>query len=340
MTSWKAILLEFSLNDLQETARGLLALNPDPAPRFRLLRDVLRADPACPAYVRAQAALQGSKWVARLENSQQADGSWGRFHTQDSSVKQPIPTTEAAIHEALGIGLDGTHPVLARVIPLLLAYMDGRLDWPDPPEKHDNPLAWYVWERHYAAAALAQIDPTHPSLDVFWALWAEALTAAFQSGAYDRQREIAVLNDLLQCRMKNPVPFHVLPPLLILSAGGRRLPQELERRVLDFVLHYPRGIYYVYDQAISNPPPLAAKHFWNWFRAHQLLSRFPLWKERCAEAANWIWRQRGSDGLWDLGAGAYRRPYSCFPLSEDWCHPLNRRVDSSLEMLGLLARCF
>ena len=31
-------------------------------------------------------------------------------------------------------------------------------------------------------------------LEPFWALWAEAVCEAFQSGVYDRQREIAALN--------------------------------------------------------------------------------------------------------------------------------------------------
>lgn len=331
---------DFSLNDLQVTARRILDLNPDPAPRLRLLRDVLRADPVSPAYREAQAALQGSKWAALLQSSQQADGTWGRYHTQDTRVKQPFPTTESAIASALGLGLDRASPVLAKLMPVLLDYVDGRLDWPDPPEKHDNPLAWYVWERHYSAAALALIDPTHPRLDAFWAIWAEALAAAFQSGEYDRGREIAALNGLLQCRMKSPVPFHVYHPLLILSAARQRLPVELERRALDFVLHHPRGIYYVYEKAVSAPLPMSARHFWSWFNTHRLLSRFPLWKELCADAANWIWRQRGPDGLWDLGSGVHRRPYSIFPLSDDWRRPQKRVIDSSVEMLALLARCF
>jgi len=39
-----------------------------------------------------------------LKCSQMADGTWGRFHTRDSRVKQPFPTTESAIATALDLG--------------------------------------------------------------------------------------------------------------------------------------------------------------------------------------------------------------------------------------------
>jgi hypothetical protein len=101
----------YTPNDLKVTAEKILEMHPDPVPRFRLLRDVLRLDPASAAYCEAEKALQGSKWIALLQNSQQPDGTWGRFHTQDTSVKQPFPTTETAIAAALGSGLDQHSPM-------------------------------------------------------------------------------------------------------------------------------------------------------------------------------------------------------------------------------------
>ena len=130
--------------------------------------------------------------------------------------------------------------------------MDGRSCWPDPPEKHDNPQAWFVVAVPYlSAAVLAQIDRSHPRLEKFWKMWAEAVKTAFHSGMYDRRREIEALNRLQICRRKNPGPFHVKYPLLILSATEHRLPASLERRLLDFVIRCPSGINYIYDKKIS-----------------------------------------------------------------------------------------
>ena len=205
-------MLNFTQNDLKAIAKSLLDMQLDPVPRFRLLRDVLQYDPADAAYQEAEGDLLQSKWVLQLADSQWDDGTWGRFHTQDATKKQPFPTTESAIAVALELGLDRHSSILQKVIPTILDYMDGTAVWSDPPEKHDNPQAWYVWARHFSAAILALIDPHHAQLDEFWNLWAEALQAAFESGTYDRQKEIAALNSLMQCRMKNPVPFHVRYP--------------------------------------------------------------------------------------------------------------------------------
>lgn len=331
---------QFTQDDLKTAAERLLGWHPDPVPRFRLLRDVLHLPPSCAEYREAENSLQTSRWVILLQQSQQPDGAWGRFHTQDTTLKQPFATTEAAITTALDSGLDCTSPILAKVQTVILRYMSSEICWPDPPEKHDNPLGWYAHVPQVSAGVLAQIDPRHPRLGDFWQLWAEALRVSFQSGVYDRRKEIEVLNQLFKCQMKKPIPFHVKYPLLILSAANRRLPEDLERQVLDYVMHSPAGIYYVYDQTISDPPAVDSRRFWGWIQAHRLLARFPAWKEAAEDAVNWIWAQRGADGLWDASSGVSRKPFSCFPLSESWRRIENRKIDASVVMLDLLSRCF
>ena len=142
------------------------------------------------------------------------------------------------------------------------------------------------------------------------------MTISFQSGEYDRQVEIKTLNQLLDCRMKEPVPFHRKYPLLILSAKASDLPADLEQKILAYLLHAPQGIYYVSPGPLSIFPAVSARNFWSWIQAHKLLSRFRSWKAACADAANWIWFQRNAAGFWDPGGNASRRPFSSFPLSE------------------------
>jgi len=235
-------MLNFTQGDLKNTAERVPEMHPDPVPRFRLLRDVLGLDAA---YQSAREDRKKSRWIALLESSQLADGTWGIFHTRDIRVKQRFATTELALSVALDCGLDKQGPVLQRVQPTILDHMEGKYIWPDRPEKHDNPLAWSVLVRHISAATLARIDTCHPRLGEFWLLWAEALKAAFHSGEYDRQREIAALNSLMKCRMQDPMPFHKRYPLLILSAINNQLSRDLERMMLEWVLHSPSGIYYL-----------------------------------------------------------------------------------------------
>jgi hypothetical protein len=330
-------MLRFTTTDLVSIAEQILALDPDPIPRFRLLRDVLRLNPASPEYTQAAATVQETAIVKLLRSSQHPDGTWGRFHTQDTSVKQPFLATEGAIAVALSSGLDRHDPILVRVQAAILDYMHARTCWPDPPEKHDNPLAWYVWVPHVSAAVLSLIDRFHPSLEPFWRIWVAAEQAAFQSGSYDRQKEITALVDLLDCRMKNPIPVTSKYPLLLLSSTHNPLPDGLERHLLSFILTYPRCIYYTYEKSLQDMPSIQDRHFWSWTQAHALLSRFGLWKEMAVEALNWIWEQRNEQGFWDLGRKMARRPFTPFPLSESWRRPENRLIDYTVEMLTLLS---
>ena len=64
---------------IHEIAERILAGDPDPAVRFRLLRDVLARPPDGPALVQARHDLSTSRWVQELEREQREDGSWGRF---------------------------------------------------------------------------------------------------------------------------------------------------------------------------------------------------------------------------------------------------------------------
>lgn len=59
--------LDFTQADLKAVAEGILALQPDPVPRFRLLHEVLmRPDPDDAAYREAESGPQDSRWIALL----------------------------------------------------------------------------------------------------------------------------------------------------------------------------------------------------------------------------------------------------------------------------------
>lgn len=105
--------------------------------------------------------------------------------------------------------------------------------------------------------------------------------------------------------------------------------------------HGVGGKTHVATQADSPAPPRASKHqlfLFEWIHTHQLLSRFRDWSEISSQTVNWIWEKRTEEGFWDLGRSAARRPYSSFLLSESRRRPQNRVIDSTVEMLGLLAK--
>ena len=279
-----------------------------------------------------------SKWVNLLRSSQLENGTWGRFHTQDTKIKQTFPTTETAIFAALASGLDKNSGILKATVSFILDHLDGNTTWTDTPEKHDNPDAWSIGIRHISAANLALIDDAHPYLDEFWNYWYKTAKAAFASGKYNRKTEIETRNDLDNINRKNPGAFHTKYHLILLSSTDKILPPYLERLILDYVMDAPHGIYYTHEKRINTHPTIDARRFVGWLLTHRLLSRFPTWRRVSAPALNWIWEQRSIDGLWNFTGYRPGTPVSYLPISESWRKPKNRVIDCTLLALDVLMR--
>jgi hypothetical protein len=333
-------MVKYTRENMINIAHKLLEMDPDPVPRFRLLRDILKVNPESSRYIEAKAALSRSKWVQLLRNSQLEDGTWGRFHTQDTKVKQTFPTTETAIATALACGLDKNSDLLKATVAFILDHLDGKTTWTDTPEKHDNPEAWPIGIRHISAANLALIDNTHPYLDEFWTYWYKTASAAFASGHYDRKAEIEMRNALDNIKRKNPGAFHTKYHLILLSSTANTLPQQLERMILEFVRDAPGGIYYTYDKNINAFPAIDARWFVSWLLALKLLSRFPTWRKVGSSALNWIWDQRSTEGLWNFTGYRPWKPVSYLPISENWRKRKNRVIDCTVLTLDILMGYF
>ncbi len=328
----------FGQAEVDRLAQQLLDLNPDPSPRLLLLRDVLRRPPGDSARQDAERQLAECSRVQALSAAQQPDGTWGRFHTQDTAVKGPIPTSEYAIRRALTLGLDKRSPILQQAAGFIQSHLQGQTTWSDPPEKHDHPLIFPHNIRSVSAAMLALIDNDHPALEPFWRYWAEVVEATFAGGDYDRQAELTCQQRLAGIPSRRYPPCHVYYPLVILSATRQNLPPGLERRLVEFIMRKPDGIYYVYERSLAAFPRLEEKGFESWLHGQELLARFASWVEMAPAVLNWLWQQRDAEGLWDVPAGGGRS--FAFPLSESWRRTQNRRIDWSVTILRLVSRYF
>lgn len=102
------------LEDIKGVARMLIASEPDPIPRFRLFRDVLAVPRDSPLLAEAYREVMKSRWIGELEQTQEENGIWGRFHSQDTRVRKRFVTTECAVQRALTLGLDKNSALLKK----------------------------------------------------------------------------------------------------------------------------------------------------------------------------------------------------------------------------------
>lgn len=318
----------FTLADLQQSVETLMQADPDAIVVYRLWQEVLRLpgdDPALQIF--RQLALRG-EWVRELEQAQLPDGSWGRFHSQDSRAKMDFHTSEEAIQRALALGLDINSPVLERARQYILGALAGRVSLSDPPEKNER---WPLTVRLILAGRLAQIDPVHLELDAHWQYWFEVMQRAFSSGAYRLEDEAAAYP--LLSGIEVPQGFlESQYALWILSS--RPLPPALDQALVHWIWNKPDGIRYV-RVSLPNPTP---RQIGLWFRSMSILTRFASWRKEAIETLNQLWEQRNEHGLWDLGNEVGK--YVEFPLSRTWRRPGSRQADHSTWILSLLRKCF
>lgn len=331
------------LNEIKGLGEVLLARNPDVVPRFRIIRDILEIPSTDPMFTEAQVDLANSKPALELIESQEANGTWGRFHSQDTKdkVKKRFVTTEQAIRQALALGFDRESDVLQNVVQFMVNVLEGKETWSDPPEKHEG---WPTGVRLITTATLARIDNRHPAIQKVWESWAEILTRTFISGDYDGEDERKAHQILNGIVTRNKYPrLSSIYPLVLLSSTEGALPKDLETRFLDWIWRKKDGIYYLTWFSLDKCPGLNAKEFPFWLEAIEILSAFDRWAgEHGEEVAELLWNQRNSHGAWDLESDSESakgaKKYCCFQLSESWRNPLNREIDCTVKILCLLKR--
>lgn len=120
----------------EKSAERILENDPDPVVRLRILRDVLRRSPDSAELVQARENLSKSRLVRELESERRSDGSWGRFHSMDTRVKQRIVTTGGDVRRAVALGLDASRPVLRKASNYVVGILNGTIEFSDPPEKN------------------------------------------------------------------------------------------------------------------------------------------------------------------------------------------------------------
>jgi sirohydrochlorin ferrochelatase len=312
-------------SDRYEQAGGLLlARATNAVVRVRLLRDVLGRPPDDPQLGAARSELLRHPHVAALARDQLPDGSWGRFHSRDSSRSSRLPTSEIAIRRALALGLDRHDSLLANAVTYMAAVLEGRVGWTDRAERSEG---WPIVVETVTAGTLAQVDASHRAIDAPWAYWAEVADRSLVGGTYDPHAEARAHRDL---RGRATVYLGSRYALALLAARGADLLASLDRRLARWTWERPEGIGYL-GVDLRRPTDRRAAA---WLESLEILAGFRSGPEVGVDAAARLWL-RAPDATWDFGPRMDRAPF--FPLSDDW-RGSNRALDCSVQVLAVLRR--
>jgi hypothetical protein len=274
-----------------------------------------------------------SKWVQQIIAIQHNDGSWGDFHTLSQPTKEQPMTTEQALRRLRILGLTKDDEPIARV----LSYMEKNLKQPHPTVFHEKKHNSKTYGDLMLAAWIRLFDPQNETaLDVAQK-WANVITCAFGGGTYCHadyirayETEFTKLNPKAGC-LANFVVFYQLALMPDL------LSNEVESRMLDYVLAYQGGIYYIYENTLHTlPEQFASRKASRYLSAIELLSAYSHAPAKLGFVANWLKSQQDKNGQWDMGSIVKDGIH--FPLSDSWRKAEDRKRDCTVRVSNLLQR--
>ncbi len=239
----------------------------DPIPRHILDKEILGKKTS------DISKYQESKWYKQLIIEQMSNGSWGRFHTQNTKLKEKriFKTTESALIRARELSLPKDDPVIKKAIKLMERYINGEEDWTDTNEHH---YGFQITFKTLIAANIATFIPDHPLVIPKKEICAENLKKAFINGYLNEdiwESENRKSNEILLR------PYMVY--ILWLLQQNSYLDEDTQRNYLNYIWNRKQGIYYRTNMASSDIQSLESKYFSTWLTGLENLKNFTLFPE-------------------------------------------------------------
>jgi hypothetical protein len=316
------------LENLQEVIDYLNENMSDPVPQYILKKEIL----ANPSYELEIKQLKESKWYNQLSAEQWVNGSWGRFHTQDtkSSLKHKFKTTESALRRAHELSLEKNDEVIFKAIQLMERYIKGQEEWLDINEHF---YGFKVAFKTLITANLSIFDPKHPLVQTKKEICANNLSKAFIHGSIDEaiwENENKKSNEIL---LK---PYTVYVTWLL--QNNDFLDETMERNFLEYIWYRKEGIYYRTNSPSSNIEVLESKNFLTWLSGLESLSDFSLFSEFMSmKVSNHLLNEIRRLMYKDVSLPNTNPIFDHY--TETWSKKNNRKNDLMLRILRLLVKC-
>ncbi|MFA7672721.1 MAG: hypothetical protein WCY62_02555 [Clostridia bacterium] len=254
------------IKDMKQIIAYIREFATDPFQRSILQKEICRKPTSDPE-------VNASKWYRQLADEQMQNGSWGRFHTQDTKnkTKRKFITTEQALRRIKDLSLEKDDVLVSRSIALMERYLRGDEAWTDNMEKH------YGFETAFKtiiAANLSLFDSHNCLIDHKREIAAKNMTKACQTGCFDEETwEQENLNDneiLLRAYMVH---------ILWLLQYENCISDTVQRQYLYYIWHREKGIYYISNSPVTEVRPLESKEFTMWLSSLEALCGFSLFPE-------------------------------------------------------------
>lgn len=337
----------YTLKDVIELGYKLLEMEPGIVQKHKILKEIIGIDRDSAEYMKARNDFYESEQYLELEAAREEHGMWGQYHTENTKVKRVFKTTEVAMKRCRSLGLDLDDRIIRTLLDSIIGMFTGKIPWPDSLEKTN---AWMnMGFRWTLFGGIANLDRFNPVLDKSWAIAAELVTGSFKSGEF-RQRDhdetfmkLAV-GELTNAQKKRLSTIQFIGtggwPLMV-GATHNKLPYEIEKMYMDWLVNKPEGIYGRSPYPYKSMPAVSEGDFMGYMRVQTLLSPFRAWKDVYGEEVlDNLKNAAGEDGLWYPGPGTKSlyvlKSYEMHQLADNWRNPAAAKIDFSIFILNFI----
>lgn len=244
----------------------------DPVPQYIIKKEIIK-DKILPSDM---ADLYESIWYKQLLSEQYEDGSWGRFHSMDSSIKgRKFKTTESALLRAKDIGLSKEDAMVSKAVNLLEGYIVGTIPLPDRIEVHKDGGKSFIRSIPFMASSdICMFYPDNDQIQPCREICVTQLQKSFVGDEFDENTWKGLNRELKGICLDASSIY----PLRLLQKENC-ISEELQKQFLSYIWNRKEGIYYISDYAPSVRFSAESKDFTRWLYALETLSGFSLFTQ-------------------------------------------------------------
>ena len=276
-------------------------------------------------------------WAEKVLSLQDEDGKWGYFHTLSQPNKYPI-NTEMALRRLRILGFTLQDEPIQRAVTYMQDCLYGKKTIPDRSEKLHN---WDLFTQMMLSACIIQFTDKCEKANSVANTWANVITQAFASGAYNHTHYIAAYAQTFRLKPQGGrfVDFVSFYQVALLA---NRLDANTQSIVFDYILHHPYGIYYVYGNLdglsplCKLPAVFSSKSASRYLGAIELLAQYHADAHKLQFVADWLYAHKNEQGVWDMGSTVNDKVY--FPLHNSWRRKEDRQADCTYRIQNLIDR--
>ena len=273
---------------------------------------------------------KNGKWAKQIIEWQNADGSWGDYHSLAVAGNSRI-TTEQAVRRLERLGYTIKDECVQKAVQYMSDCLVGKMTIPDRVEKvHD----WNVFLSLILSTGIRRFTKDNPVANKVAEQWAEILTAAFADGSYNYDKYAEAYKNILKPNGGRIIGIENYYPVSLLCGC---LDEKTERAFLEHILNFEKGIYYIYDSRLTVlPKEFQSKIASRYLGAVELLAEYRHAREKLGFVIDWLNANCNEKGNWDMGKAVNDKLY--FPLSDDWRKSETRESDCTERIQKLLTK--